>query len=410
MSSEKLNFGRVMHERSARRERAGGPPGALVGLLLGASAVFASAVVLAVIVQNIGHEMGELRARAERDREDIAKLLQETVFLRERIVVLETQVRESGGSFLTNNVEQQTPATGPVPNPGGDVSVISNAGVQSSNATPGGHLHRHRREVPNANWVRLPAGSCQAGRDGRDGIPGASGLQGPPGQKGDLGQSGSKGDRGSGAKGVKGNTGLQGAKGQKGAQGTTGSNIYGGGAVYVRWGRKTCTSGATTVYTGVAGGTYYNEQGGGTNYQCLPKDPQWGRYQDGVSGYRAYMYGAEYRIYTNVPFGSTSLDANNVPCTVCYAPTRGSKLMIPARTTCPTGWTEEYDGYLMAASYTTHAAKEYICMDDHPETVPGGQGRQRESARFYPVEARCGSLPCPNYVEGRELTCVVCTK
>ncbi|XP_078582198.1 uncharacterized protein LOC144865395 [Branchiostoma floridae x Branchiostoma japonicum] len=209
MSSEKLTFGRGMSERSARRDRAGGPPGALVGVLLGASAVFASAVVLAVIGQNIGHETGELRARVERDREDIAKLqaraerdqtklLQEIVFLRERIVVLETQSRESGGSFLTSNAEQQTPDTDPMPNPDGDVSVISNAGVQSSNTTPGGYLHRHRREAPNANWVRLPAGSCQAGRDGRDGIPGASGLQGPPGQKGDIGQPGSKGDRGSG--------------------------------------------------------------------------------------------------------------------------------------------------------------------------------------------------------------------
>eukprot|EP00058_Branchiostoma_floridae_P010322 XP_002595810.1 hypothetical protein BRAFLDRAFT_96784 [Branchiostoma floridae] len=305
-----------MPERSARRDRAGGPPGALVGVLLGASAVFASAVVLAVIVQNIVHEMGELRARAERDREDIAKLLQETVFLRERIVVLETQSRD--GSFLTSNVEQQTPdQTDPVPNPEG----VIDAGVQSSNATPGGHLHRHRREAPNANWVRLPAGAC------------------------------------------------------------------------------------------VAGGTSYitSTDGGGTNYQCLPNNPQWGRYQDGVSGYSAYMYGAEYRVATNAPFGSTSLDAHDVPCTVCYVPTRGSKLMIPARNTCPTGWTEEYDGYLMAASYT-HTATEYVCMDDNPETVQGGQGRQTSATRFYPVEARCGALQCPNYVEGRELTCVVCTK
>ncbi len=29
---------------------------------------------------------------------------------------------------------------------------------------------------------------------------------------------------------------------------------------------------------------------------------------------------------------------------------------------------------------------------------------------FYNVEAVCGSLPCPNYVNGWEITCVVCTK
>ncbi|XP_066265544.1 short-chain collagen C4-like isoform X2 [Branchiostoma lanceolatum] len=445
MSSGKLPYGPLTPERSPRRERTGGPPGSLVGLLLGASAMFASVVVLLVIVQNIGHEMGDLRARVERDREDIAKLqaraekdLKEIFALRERIVVLETQTRD--GSFLTNHAEQQTPdPSGPVPNPegdSGDVSVID-TGVQSSNATPGGHLYRHKREVPNANWVRLPAGSCQAGRDGRDGIPGASGLQGPPGQKGDLGQPGSKGDRGTGAKGekgnvglqgtkgqkgaigqpgspdtgakgAKGNTGLQGAKGQKGAQGMTGNNGA-GGAVYVRWGRKTCPSGRTTVYSGVAGGTASGDTGGGANYQCLPTNPQWGRYQNGVHRYSAYMFGAEYRLGTNVPFGSTSLDAHDVPCAVCYVPTRGSKLMIPARKTCPTGWTEEYDGYLMAGSYTHASVKEYVCVDYSPETVQGGQANQA-SARFYPVEARCGSLPCPSYVEGRELTCVVCTK
>ncbi|CAH1250391.1 COL6A5 [Branchiostoma lanceolatum] len=390
MSSGKLPYGRLRPERSPRRERTGGPPGSLVGLLLGASAMFASVVVLLVIVQNIGHEMGDLRARVERDREDIAKLqaraekdqtklLQEITFLRERIVVLETQTRD--GSFLTNHAEQQTPdSTGPVPNPegdSGDVSVID-TGLQSSNATPGGHLYRHKREAPNsANWVRLPAGSCQAGRDGRDGIPGASGLQGPPGQKGNRGQLGSKGDPGT------------------------------GGAVYVRWGRKTCPSGATTVYSGVAGGTAYDETGGGTNYQCLPTNPQWGRYQNGVQAYSAYMHGAQYRIGTNVPFGST-LDAHDAPCAVCYVPTRSSMLMIPARNTCPTAWTEEYDGYLMAASYITRDAKEFICVDEQPETVAGRRGRQ--GARLYPVEARCGSLPCPSYVEGRELTCVVCTK
>ena len=30
--------------------------------------------------------------------------------------------------------------------------------------------------------------------------------------------------------------------------------------------------------------------------------------------------------------------------------------------------------------------------------------------RFFPVEGRCGSLPCPPYKETKELTCAVCTK
>eukprot|EP00058_Branchiostoma_floridae_P004814 XP_002590302.1 hypothetical protein BRAFLDRAFT_76555 [Branchiostoma floridae] len=163
------------------------------------------------------------------------------------------------------------------------------------------------------------------------------------------------------------------------------------------------------LFSGVAGGTDRNQPGGGTNYQCLPTDPQWDRYQDGVQGGKAYMYGAEYQLNTNVPFGSTSLHNNDVPCAVCYVPTRGSKLMIPARNNCPNGWTEEYDGYLMAGLHSHAGAKEYVCVDEQPEAVTGGHANHN-GALFYPVEARCGSLPCPNYVEGRELTCVVCTK
>ncbi|XP_066279753.1 short-chain collagen C4-like [Branchiostoma lanceolatum] len=226
-----------------------------------------------------------------------------------------------------------------------------------------------------------------AGRDGRDGVPGSAGPAGPGGLRGPVGD---KGDAG--------------PPGRDGAPGK-------GGSVYTRWGRKTCAEngGAELVYEGVAGGTHYTHQGGGTNYQCLPNDPQWGRYQDGVQGWKAFMYGAEYQLNTNYPFGSASLHDDNVPCAVCYVPTRASKLMIPARNICPAGWTQEYDGYLMAGHYSHAGAKEYVCVDEQPEAVPGGHA-DHNGALFYPVEARCGSLPCPSYVEGRELTCAVCTK
>eukprot|EP00058_Branchiostoma_floridae_P020349 XP_002605839.1 hypothetical protein BRAFLDRAFT_84324 [Branchiostoma floridae] len=133
--------------------------------------------------------------------------------------------------------------------------------------------------------------------------------------------------------------------------------------------------------------------------------------QDGVQG-TAYMYGAEYQMseHDHANFASFPTGfAQDVPCAVCYVPTRGSELMIPARNTCPTGWIKEYDGYLMASKYYHAGAKEYVCVDGQPEIIPGGDANQN-GALFYLVEARCGSLPCPSYVEGRELTCVVCTK
>ena len=81
--------------------------------------------------------------------------------------------------------------------------------------------------------------------------------------------------------------------------------------------------------------------------------------------------------------------------------------MIPARTSCPSSWTREYYGYLMAERYN-HSQSTYECMDKNPESVPGSEGNIG-GALFYHVEATCDGLPCPPYVAGREVTCAVCT-
>eukprot|EP00058_Branchiostoma_floridae_P013333 XP_002598821.1 hypothetical protein BRAFLDRAFT_74502 [Branchiostoma floridae] len=362
MTSQKLPYGHlIMPERSARRERTGGPLGSAVGVL-GAAAVFASAVVLAVIVQNIGHEMGNLRAKVERDQEVLAKLqervdlltgttnkdqeeiakLQEIVAtlktaaerdhddmariqaraerdqeevlsLRERIVVLETQIQV--GSVSPNYAEQQQTSASPEGEQPGHVAETDSR-TENNNATMGGLVRRRFKRAPNS--VRLPPRSS------------------------------------------------------------------------------------------IAGGAHYTSSGGGANYVCLPKDPEWGVFTDGSQG-SAYMYGAEYELsLVNNPFQDASLHDHDVPCAVCHVASRGSKLMIPARLNCPSGWTQEYKGYLMTA-HQTHKRTEFVCMDGEPETRPGGQVNLN-GALLYPIEAHCGSLPCPSYVQGRELTCVVCTK
>eukprot|EP00058_Branchiostoma_floridae_P013334 XP_002598822.1 hypothetical protein BRAFLDRAFT_74501 [Branchiostoma floridae] len=432
-----------MPERGARRERTGGPLGSVVGVL-GAAVVFASAVVLAVIVQNIGHEMGNLRAKVERDQEVVAKLqermviltgtterdqaeiakLQESVTtlktaadrdhddmaklqaraerdhddmaklqaraerdqeevlsLRERIVVLETQIR--GGNFPQNYAEQEQPSASPEGEQPGHVAE-TDSGAQNNNATMGGLLRRRSKRDAPGNWVRLPSGSgcCpnqagRDGRDGRDGPAGAPGLKGDPGQKGDTGPPGEPGT---------------------------------GGSVYIRWGRTTCPTGMGTslIYDGIAGGAHYQQTGGGANYVCLPKDPEWGVFTVGDQQ-SAYMYGAEYQLARgNNPFQGVSGYQYDVTCAVCHVASRGSKLMIPARLSCPSGWTREYKGYLMTEEHS-HYRTEFVCVDGEPETRSGGHVNH-DGVLFYPVEARCGSLPCPNYVQDRELTCVVCTK
>lgn len=183
-----------------------------------------------------------------------------------------------------------------------------------------------------------------------------------------------------------------------------------GGAVYTRWGRTNCSSGAQLVYEGVVGGGAYDHGGSATNALCLTRNPKWNNYRDGVQS-SAFIYGAEYQTTAN-SFSSKNvvqlLDAN-VPCAVCLNNMRKNSLMIPGTNECTSGWHLEYQGYLMAGAHDQPSATEYICMDEAPESSESGY-RNEDGKLFYVVEARCGALPCPEYVEGREVTCAVCTK
>ena len=63
-----------------------------------------------------------------------------------------------------------------------------------------------------------------------------------------------------------------------------------------------CRQSTVLFSLGAAGGTMFNVKGGGTNYQCLPRDPQWGAHTDGLKS-GAYMHGAEYDMSPeNSPF------------------------------------------------------------------------------------------------------------
>ena len=160
---------------------------------------------------------------------------------------------------------------------------------------------------------------------------------------------------------------------------------------------------------GIMGGENYNHYGGGVNYLCLPNNPKYDKYKNGWQS-SGYVYGTEYQVseYNGDPF-KKSLHDHDAPCVVCLTKSRGSMLMMPARNDCPSGWTEEYHGYLMTAYHGHRSSKDFICVDGDPEYV-AGSGANKDGALLYPVQGQCGSLPCGPYVAGREFTCAVCTK
>ena len=179
------------------------------------------------------------------------------------------------------------------------------------------------------------------------------------------------------------------------------------GVVYNRWGRTTCptTSGTQLIYTGKAAGSWWSHSGGGANYLCLPDNPNYLSYTNGRQEGRTGIYGTEYKTHDNGPL--SAVRDHNVPCAVCYASTRGTVMMIPGKTVCPSSWIREYYGYLMA-DYHGHHRTKFECIDHSPQSIPGSASNTN-GALFYHVEARCHGI-CPPYTDGRELTCTVCTK
>ena len=219
---------------------------------------------------------------------------------------------------------------------------------------------------------------------GRDGLPGRDGPQGPAGPPGPVGPPGPRS----------------------------------GGAIYTRWGKSSCPqiAGTELVYSGLTGGSNYNQQGGGANYLCMPTDPEYSpalRYRPGhtnvdTNGHATHVYGAEYQ------FPLQGTHNYNVPCAVCYVSTRPTMMMIPAKYRCPSTWTTEYNGYLMT-QYRGYHRSTFECVDDDQEALHYSVGNT-DGALFYHTEAECshGHLPCSDredsYRQGKELNCVVCTK
>ncbi|KAJ8306838.1 hypothetical protein KUTeg_014922, partial [Tegillarca granosa] len=116
---------------------------------------------------------------------------------------------------------------------------------------------------------------------------------------------------------------------------------------------------------------------------CLPKNPDWAKYQDSDDkSNSAKIYGTEYETHSHT-VGET-LD----------------KSLAQYETECFPEWQLEYRGYLMS-DHTTHSASEYICVDAHTEHI--GSKSDLNGRLLYPVEAACGSLKCPPYVLQRML-------
>lgn len=165
-------------------------------------------------------------------------------------------------------------------------------------------------------------------------------------------------------------------------------------------------------FSGFVGGSSYTA-GGAPNKLCLPNEPQWGMYDSKDSQSMPYIGATEFDNW-DIDIKNTLFDKQYshylVQCAVCHTSAASVTTMIPGRTECFGDWKVEYSGYIFAGYPSHKAASEYICIDGNPDFLKKGSSWADKSI-LYAVHAKCnGATPCPPYVAGREMACVVCSK
>ena len=67
--------------------------------------------------------------------------------------------------------------------------------------------------------------------------------------------------------------------------------------------------------------------------------------------------------------------------------------------------------YGHASHYGLAHPSEFVCVDVEAEVLPGSHG-DANRVLLYVAEGNCGyaALPCKPYIDGYEMTCVVCIK
>ncbi|WAR10150.1 hypothetical protein MAR_035226 [Mya arenaria] len=154
--------------------------------------------------------------------------------------------------------------------------------------------------------------------------------------------------------------------------------------------------------------------------------------------------GTEYTLYPHYQssplpqFFGSNIVQEEAHCAICKV-IRGTLIMIPGQKDCYPGWTKEYSGYLVGGypgyGDSTHChggrtcppyvnGRELSCdvcsnlseiaekttIRDGPKNTLLDRGKFQHENVLYFIEADCiGSLTCPAYVLGREISCVVCT-
>ena len=137
------------------------------------------------------------------------------------------------------------------------------------------------------------------------------------------------------------------------------------------------------VHLGMMAKAHY-AHGGGVNYLCLPRGPAEPENKQAGHQSGAYIYGVEYQTSATPNF-FRELHDQDAPCAVCEAETRSQQLMVPAKNTCPEGWTLEYDGVL-ASHHSGHKGSDFVCLANSAKAANDSNAANQDGGLLYVTE------------------------
>ena len=139
--------------------------------------------------------------------------------------------------------------------------------------------------------------------------------------------------------------------------------------MYTRWGKTTCLSinGTQLVYAGRAAGSWFYHKGGASNYLCLPNDPSYLQYrsQHFVIIYMGLSMRPEMDYCQHL-----MIRMYRVPC-VIFPPGGQCWWYLQRPSALPLGPVSTTATCMMTERYNHHRSM-FECVDQNPETVPGG--------------------------------------
>lgn len=182
------------------------------------------------------------------------------------------------------------------------------------------------------------------------------------------------------------------------------------GSVYTRWGRTTCPTSNSLVYAGRMAGQFFNYEGGGVNSLCMSPSPTyWPGTTAGIQAPSSQLFQTEYETLV-ARMGTAWNNAQDfeVPCAVCQsAPGQSYSFMQPGRAQCPTGFTTDYQGYLMTMAIN-YLRTSYSCVDANPEAVGDNQNLQGNQLYFAQTTSNAAAAPL-GFSNNYEISCSHCT-